>query len=227
MDMPVARSWDPALDFLERRSSYRITASTRHTPTRRLTPTTRTLTHKPHSSHSHAHAHPPPHPSSSPPSRMWRGSGEPAKQLACSSCRKKKIKCQPNVDGGRCRACLRSGAECLIPVVDERKLSNSKKLVRELYAKIASLEAELQRRPKASDIRDRDPRRDSFHHIIGVLDDDDRTKTLPEDEPLMLCLPENRINAIHPSASSNAPPMGMLVSTPTLAAIIARDRHRP
>ncbi|CAK7232073.1 hypothetical protein SEUCBS140593_008137 [Sporothrix eucalyptigena] len=136
MDMPVARTWDPALDFLE--------------------------------------------------PRMRRGSGEPPKQLACSSCRKKKIKCQPNVDGGRCRACLRSGSECLIPAVDERKLSNSKKLVRELYAKIASLEAELQSHREAGHVNRhlpvaREPRRDSFHHIIGVLDDDDRSTKTPPD----------------------------------------------
>ena len=115
---------------------------------------------------------------------MRRGSGEPAKQLACSNCRKKKIKCQPNVDGGRCRACLRSGAECLVPAVDERKLSNSKKLVRELYARIASLEAELQGHCEAGGGPQTlsalcEPRRDSFRHIVGFAsssddnDDDD------------------------------------------------------
>ncbi|EPE04418.1 fungal specific transcription factor [Ophiostoma piceae UAMH 11346] len=74
-----------------------------------------------------------------------RGSTEPAKQLACSSCRKKKIKCQPSLgSSAKCQGCTRSGTECIVPFVDERKLSNSKKLVRELYEKIASLEAEVE-----------------------------------------------------------------------------------
>ncbi|KAL1905645.1 hypothetical protein Sste5344_008583 [Sporothrix stenoceras] len=135
--------------------------------------------HSQHSHHSHPHQT---HSLPTPPTaaRNRRGSGEPSKQLACSSCRKKKIKCQPNLDGGRCRACLRSGAECLIPAVDERKLSNSKKLVRELYAKIASLEAELQSHRQATThhVPREDIRRDSFHHVIGI---DDR-KTPEGDE---------------------------------------------
>ena len=74
-----------------------------------------------------------------------RGSTEPSKQLACSSCRRKKIKCQPSPGSSvKCQGCTRSGAECIVPFVDERKLSNSKKLVRELYDKIASLEAEVE-----------------------------------------------------------------------------------
>ncbi|CAK7230244.1 hypothetical protein SBRCBS47491_007521 [Sporothrix bragantina] len=197
MDMPVARSsWDPALDFLERRSSYpghdhhRHHHSSHHHHTHALHqtqshPQTLSQSSPQHEHHQHHHSHP----DASPPqtqSRMRRGSGEPAKQLACSSCRKKKIKCQPNVDGGRCRACLRSGAECLIPAVDERKLSNSKKLVRELYAKIASLEAELQSHREGGRVPQtlvptREPRRDSFHHIIGVIDDDDRSTKTPPD----------------------------------------------
>ncbi|KJR87588.1 uncharacterized protein SPSK_01495 [Sporothrix schenckii 1099-18] len=136
---------------------------------------------------SHAHHNSPTRPNAASTSaRTRRGSGEQSKQLACSSCRKRKIKCQPDLDGGRCRACLRSGTECLIPAVDERKLSNSKKLVRELYAKIASLEAELLSHRHAAQpppcaarentgrdiVRDipRNIRRDSFHHVIGIDD---------------------------------------------------------
>ncbi len=71
------------------------------------------------------------------------------------------LQCQPNTpsapnggSGDRCRACARTGAECLVPAIDERKLSNSKKLVRELYARIESLEAELREHRAACPRRD-------------------------------------------------------------------------
>ncbi|ROT35671.1 hypothetical protein SODALDRAFT_353305 [Sodiomyces alkalinus F11] len=68
-----------------------------------------------------------------------------SKPLACTACRRKKVKCHPNADGRPCRLCLRAGngAECTYPAIDERKLSNSRKLIGQLYGRIAALEAAI------------------------------------------------------------------------------------
>lgn len=43
-----------------------------------------------------------------------------------------------------CDLCVRTGSKCEVPTMDERKLSNSRRLITELYGRIAALEAELQ-----------------------------------------------------------------------------------
>jgi hypothetical protein len=89
-----------------------------------------------------------------------------SKPLACIRCRRKKVKvrhirnaffysffsviyiyaskCLPSQDGSvACRLCARVGEDCIVPAVDERKLSNSRKLIAKLYERIDALEAEL------------------------------------------------------------------------------------
>ena len=89
-----------------------------------------------------------------------------SRSLACIGCRRKKVKvgrfdttenfgndfvlanaskCHIRDESGPpCDLCARIGAECEVPLVDERKLSNSRRLITELYGRIAALEAELQ-----------------------------------------------------------------------------------
>lgn len=55
------------------------------------------------------------------------------------------MQCQPSNDGSvSCFLCLKTGVECVVPMIDERKLSNSRKTIRDFSARIVALEKELE-----------------------------------------------------------------------------------
>ncbi|KAF7562913.1 hypothetical protein G7046_g1230 [Stylonectria norvegica] len=79
------------------------------------------------------------------PNKPRQSRKESSRQLACTSCRRKKVKCHPSTDGrSPCTLCAKVGTECVVPIVDERKLSNSRRLITQLYGRIAALESELE-----------------------------------------------------------------------------------
>jgi hypothetical protein len=69
------------------------------------------------------------------------------KPLACNTCKKRKVRCitvNNTANNSSCTLCARLGTACIVPAVDERRLSNSRTLISQLYGRIAMLEAELE-----------------------------------------------------------------------------------
>ncbi|KAF7559279.1 hypothetical protein G7046_g4886 [Stylonectria norvegica] len=73
------------------------------------------------------------------------GKARSTKQLACLSCRRKKVKCQPDPAGSSvCVLCLKLSKECYVPDFDERRRVHTRSLVENLRAENARLQAELE-----------------------------------------------------------------------------------
>ncbi|PGH28271.1 hypothetical protein AJ80_00162 [Polytolypa hystricis UAMH7299] len=68
-----------------------------------------------------------------------------SRQLACLSCRRKKVKCQPDPAGSSsCGLCAKLQKECYVPEFDERRRTHNKALIDKLRAENARLKAELE-----------------------------------------------------------------------------------
>ncbi|CAM1506056.1 Fc.00g056970.m01.CDS01 [Cosmosporella sp. VM-42] len=73
------------------------------------------------------------------------GKPRSTKQLACLSCRRKKVKCQPDPSGSStCSLCLKLNKECYVPDFDERRRAHTRSLIENLRAENAHLKAELE-----------------------------------------------------------------------------------
>ncbi|CAK7228658.1 hypothetical protein SEUCBS140593_006988 [Sporothrix eucalyptigena] len=72
--------------------------------------------------------------------------GRSTKQLACTNCRRKKVKCHPGPDGAgtACDLCHRLQEVCWTPQFDERRRLHTKQLIEQLRAENAQLRAELE-----------------------------------------------------------------------------------
>lgn len=75
------------------------------------------------------------------PKKESQGNSPPIPQSTTYS----HTQCHPGLNGSTpCQLCSRVGSSCESPIVDERKLSNSRRLITQLYGRIAALEAELE-----------------------------------------------------------------------------------
>ncbi|CAK7236489.1 hypothetical protein SBRCBS47491_009655 [Sporothrix bragantina] len=71
--------------------------------------------------------------------------GRSTKQLACTNCRRKKVKCHPGPGAGSaCDLCHRLQEVCWTPQFDERRRLHTKQLIEQLRAENTQLRAELE-----------------------------------------------------------------------------------